>query len=192
MIRTGPGPYRRVSDAELRPSFYLVPQSGKAFMFSVQTGTVPGVRHPMVTPLLRAMLYSRVAGAAHRAALQREIVQRLPARNEIAIQRKLLSLLNSVIERPWAFAVCLSTSECHSYWREVSRLAGYSAVPSDRTGDAVSGVGIGALLKRHPAVAFGASLLNQMGRQSKDYYDFYARRLLNELALRGFAPDILR
>jgi hypothetical protein len=35
MIRSGQGPFRRVADKELRPIFYLVPQTGKAFMFSV-------------------------------------------------------------------------------------------------------------------------------------------------------------
>ena len=192
MVKTGQGPFRRVADAELRAIFYLVPQTGKAFMFSVTTGAIPGSNDPAVTHLLRAMLYTRVSSMRQQAELRTLIGASLPDRSQIAIRAKLLSLTRGIVERPWAFPACLSTPECRSNWREMSQIASYSAIPSDRSGDAVSGLGISALLRRVPALAFGAALINQFGGQSKDYYDFYARRLSNELALRGVPPDTLK
>ncbi|MBB3878936.1 hypothetical protein [Sphingomonas pseudosanguinis] len=110
----------------------------------------------------------------------------------IAIRAKIISLSRDVFEKPFAYHACLSTPENKTHWRELSKIAGLSAIPGDRTGDAVAGVGVAARLKNHPALAFGAALLNQFSGQSKDYYSFYAGRILNELALRGIPASSVK
>lgn len=192
IMLTGLGPFRRVADSELRAIFHLTGQGGKAFMISFTVGSFAGAENPAVTPLLRALLYVRLDSAAQRAELRRAIEHGLNDRNLISIRAKLLSLMTTVMQRLWAFPACLSTTECIGYWRRMRDVAGYSAIPSDRTGDAASGLAIGRLLRNQPLLAFGAALLNQFSGQSKDYYDFYARRLSDELALRGIPPNSLR
>lgn len=191
MIRTGAGPYRTVSDRELRPIFYLVPASGDAFMFSVTTTPPPGTEKPVVTCLLRAMLYTLVASPAERQTLVQEIERALPDRNDIAIRAKLLSLVRQAQERPWAFPALVDTIRCRRYHAEMKGAADASDIPAKVGADPVSGLGIGALLKKLPQVAFGLGLTNYFGGKSKDYYDFHARKIANELALRGIAPDTL-
>jgi len=137
------------------------------------------------------MLYVRLANGQQRQELAKEIEKRLADRAMIPIRAKLLSLIRDVAATPWAYPACITTEECKTYWREMNKIAGWSAIPSDRTGDAVSGLGLSALLKRLPQMAFGSALLNQFGGQSKDYYDSYARRLSDELALRGVPPSTL-
>lgn len=130
-MRSGAGPYRRVSDAELRDIFYLTPQTGKSFMFSITTRPVPGVNHPAVIPLLRALLYIRTASVKDRAAFVKSAERILSDRQLIAIRAKIISLSRDVFEKPFAYPACLSTPENKTYWRELSKIADLSAIPSD-------------------------------------------------------------
>jgi hypothetical protein len=191
MFRTGVGPYRAVSDRELRPIFYLVPVTGDAFMFSVTAKPPPGTEQPVVTRLLRAMLYVLVSSNSQQQALVREIERELPDRNDIAIKAKLMSLVRLVRERPWAYPALVDTYRCHQYHSAMKGVANASDTPAKVGADPVSGLGIGALLKSVPHIAFGLGLTNYFGGKSKDYYDFYARRIADELALRGIAPSTL-
>lgn len=191
MVKTGPGPYRVVSDGELRHIFYLAPASGDAFMFSVTTRPPPGTDKPIVTRLLRAMLYALVISSAERRALAQEIERSLHDRNDIAIKAKLLSLLEQVVDKPWAFPALMDTARCRRHYADIKGVADASDIPAKVGADPVSGLGIGALLKKLPHIAFGLGLTNYFGGKSKDYYDFYARKIASELALRGIAPDTL-
>ncbi len=100
-MRNGSGPYRRVSDRELRSIFYLIPQSGKSAWFvpSLLSTTMPppGTDNPIVTEFLRAMLYVQ-ALPSQEQQLRREIPRRLTDRNDIAIRAKLLSLTTQIRE----------------------------------------------------------------------------------------------
>lgn len=191
MFRTGNGPFRAVSDRELRPIFYLMPATGDAFMFSVTTRPPPGSEKPEVTRLLRAMLYTLVSNEREKRELIQEIQRTLSSRNDIAIKAKLLSAMRLTREKGWAFPALVDTNRCRQYHAELKRVSDASEIPAKAGADPVSALGIGALLRKLPQFAFGAGLTNYMGGKSKDYYDYYARRIANELALRGIAPDTL-
>jgi hypothetical protein len=192
MYRTGAGPYRKVADSELRYSFHLGPQTAKVFALKINYPPFAGSESPLVTPFLRALLYIMLDTASQRQELRREINAKLDDRNFIPIRAKLLSLIDNIPRKPWDFPPCLSTEDCKRYWKEMSKVATVSGIPSDRTGDAVTGMGVSYLLRNLPQLAWGGALLNQFTGQSKDYYDFYARRLQDELALRGIPPSTLQ
>lgn len=191
--RTGPGPHRMVADAELRPIFYLTPQSGRSFMIEVTTTPPPGSATPIVTQLLRAMLYVAVDTRPQRAALEHDIAAKLGERNDIAIRAKLLSLCRQASEKPWAYPALLDTQTCRRMYAELKPYVDTSDKVANFGSDPVSSIPIGAVLTKliTAAGAFGFGLATYFGGKSKDYYDFYAKRIAMELALRGIPESTL-
>jgi len=193
MYQTGPGPYRPVSDGELRSIFYLTPQTGRSFSLPVSTTPPPGTDQPQVTRLLRAMLYLRVEAPNQRDALYRAIEAGLPGRNNIAIKAALLSRCRQVIETPWAYPALHDTDSCKRMYNELKPIMEASDQVANAGSDPVSSMGIGAVLTKllSSAAAFGYGLATYFGGKSKDYYDFYMRRISQELALRGVPESSL-
>lgn len=207
---TGNGPYRRVRDAELRDIFYLTPQTGKSFWFVPSamstTAPPPGTEKPSVTELLRALLYLH-ASPAQPAELRRAIETRLTDRNDIAIRAKLLSLTTQVREKPWAYPACLSEPMCRRFYSQLKSIAGASEAAADTLGDPFSstaaGGGTSYVTSKLPAATRGSAakgfgigffamqLVNFFGGKSKDYHEFYMKRISDELALRGIPPNSL-
>ena len=192
-----PGPYRTVADAELRDIFFLTPQSGQALMISVKTGPFPGSTNPAVTPLLREMLYLLVMKPAELVALRRRIEHDLAGRDAIPIRAKLLSLVVHVFDEPWAFPALLDTPRCRAAYKELGGIANVSGKVSNLGTDPVSDLGVAAGLKKlfgtalTGMAAFGVSLTHYFGGRSQAYYSFYAKRISDELALRGIPPSSL-
>ena len=71
---------------------------------------------------------------------------------------------------------------------------------SDKTStgsDPVASLGVSWLIKRVAGigtagiVGFGLQLTRYFGKKNKEYYSFYAKRISDELALRGIAPSTL-
>ena len=190
-----PGPYRTVADAELRDIFFLTPQSAQALMISVKTGPFPGSADPVVTPLLREMLYLLTMKPAELIALRQRIEQQLAGRDAIPIRAKLLSLVAHVFDEPWAFPALLDAPRCRAAYKELSGIAKVSGKVSDLAADPVSDLGVAAGLKKllgttlTGMAAFGVSLTHYFGGRSQGYYSFYAKRLSDELALRGIPPS---
>lgn len=162
-------------------------------MFSVTTTPPPGVNLPAVTPLLRAMLYVVVDTRAQRIALERAIAAQLADRNEIAIRAKLLSLCRQAAEKPWAFPALLDTPTCRRMYAELKPLVEGSDTIANAGSDPVSSLPIMAALAKltTAAGAFGYGLMTYFGGKSKEYYEFYARRIATELALRGIPESAL-
>ncbi|WP_174278969.1 hypothetical protein [Sphingomonas bacterium] len=75
-----PAPYRAVQDSELRDIFYLTPQTGTSFMFTIHTPDFPGSQAPNVLVLLREMLTVHDMSPAGREQLKRRIAQALLGR----------------------------------------------------------------------------------------------------------------
>lgn len=209
-MQTGTGPYRQVSDDELRGIFYLVPQTGKSFWFVPSifstTRPPPGTEKPVVTELLRAMLYA-YTNPTQAGELRSAIAARLPDRNDIVIRAKLLSLLGQIREKPWAYPACLETRLCRQFYNQLKPIAGVSETAAETLGDPFSGAAAGGgashftsklpqATRADAAVAFGMGffaiqLINFFGGKSKDYYEFYMKRISDELALRGIPPSSL-
>ncbi len=209
-MRNGSGPYRRVSDRELRSIFYLIPQSGKSAWFvpSLLSTTMPppGTDNPIVTEFLRAMLYVQ-ALPSQEQQLRREIPRRLTDRNDIAIRAKLLSLTTQIREKPWAFPACLPEKLCRQFYKELKKIVDTSEIAADFMSDPFSSSGAsgasaaianraknfsaGAFAKGSAMGMFAIGLTNFFGGKSKDYYEFYTKRISDELALRGIPPSSL-
>lgn len=187
------GPYRNVGDGELRPIFYLTPQSGRSFMFNVTSTPPPGSDLPAVTALLRAMLYVRVDTRAERVALERDIGARLPNRNDIAIRAKLLSLCRQAADKPWGFPALIDTPTCRRIYAELKPLVNASDTITNTGSDPISAIAVGGVLRRVSGAAgvFGFGLMTYFSGKSKDCYDFYARRIASELTMRGIPESSL-
>lgn len=194
MIRTGPGPHRSVADGELRSIFYLTPQRGRSFMFTVTTDAFVGSSHPAVTPLLRAMLYAVVNTPEQNRALAAEINAKLAGRETIPIRAKLLSHMNLVRQQPWAFPALYDTRTCRAMHQEISKIAGISDEVASNGNDFITEAGIGAALVRYVSgvAALAWQSIRYYGGKSKDYYEFHARRIAEELALRGIPSSMLQ
>lgn len=193
MYLTGPGPHRIVHDNELRDIFFLAPQHGRAFLFSVTSSLPPGTDGLAVTALLRAMLYLRVANANQRAALGREIESKLLSHNDIAIRAKLLSLCRHAIEEPWAYPALYPTDALRRFYADLKPIASASDTVANAGADPVTNMGVSAALAKllTTAAAFGWNLANYFGGKSKDYYEFYMQRIVIELSRRGIPATSL-
>lgn len=111
-VVTGPGPYRSVTDAELRPIFYLVPQKAYVLeLFPITTSPPPGVGDPRVTVLLRRILYVRRLAMPDMRRLAEDAHALATDRQMISISAKLISLMRAAFETPWAYPALLSTPE---------------------------------------------------------------------------------
>lgn len=206
MAGNRPGPFRFVSDGELRDIFYLTPQSGTAFMLRVGTGPFPHANEPIVTPILREMLYLFQLRPGERLELRKRIEAAFADREHIPIRAKLLSLIGRVQQEPWAFPALLDTKMCRELYTKLNGVAGASDTVASLGSDPVSDLGIAAVLKKifdnvpgSAAVkagaagmaAFGVALTRYFAGKSKDYYAFYTKRISDELALRGVPPSSL-
>jgi hypothetical protein len=139
--------------------------------------------------------------------LRREIPERLKERNDIAIRAKLLSLTTQIREKPWTFPACLPEKLCRQFYQELKGIADRSEMAADFMADpaspAVGAGGVTLLQKRAGPLSAGSiakastmglfaiSLTNFFAGKSKDYYEFYTRRISDELALRGIPPSTL-
>ncbi|RYF12458.1 MAG: hypothetical protein EOO77_17385 [Oxalobacteraceae bacterium] len=191
------GLYRNVRDEELRDIFYLTPQKGSAFMLEIQTGAFHGSNRPGVTALLRDMLGLMKMTFPQRTALRQKIARTLAAREDIAVKAKLVSLTTMIPQRPWAFPALLDTPTCRGLYTEMNKIAGYADTPASGLADPVSEFGIAAAISKifrafGTVVTFGVDLTRYLGGKTKDYYAFYAKRISDELALRGIAPSSLQ
>lgn len=209
-MRTGSGPYRAVADAELRSIFYLVSTTAKSFWFIpnflTTTTPPPGTDKPAVTQLLRALLY--VHAVPSQANELRQIIEKqLADRNDIAIRAKLLSLIGQIREKPWAFPACVATPLCRQFYARLKPIMETSEMAADFMGDpfttaAAPGAASAVAAKTGTVTAgriiggaaMGGSILsltNFFAGKSKDYYEFYMKRISDELALRGIPPSSL-
>ena len=171
-------------------------------MFSIKTKPPPGFDNPAVLPLLRAMLYTRVASVAERMELRREIERQLPTRNGIVVRAKLLSLMNLVLERPWAFPACLSTAECRAWHARFKKIADASQNVEDALTNPFADAGAAGAADRYvkkpdlrqlvSSGAFAVALSSFFSGKSADWYNYYRERLAVELALRGIPSSALR
>ncbi|WP_156347719.1 MULTISPECIES: hypothetical protein [unclassified Sphingomonas] len=209
-MQTGLGPYRRVRDGELRSIFYLTQQTGKSAWFVpawLSTARPPpGTDSHVVTDLLRNMLYVH-ALPSQEQQLRREISRRLKERNDIAIRAKLLSLTTQIREKPWAFPACLPERLCRQFYQELKKIVDTSEFAADFMSDPFSSSGASgastALVNRAKSLSagkfargtamgmFAIGLTNFFAGKSKDYYEFYTKRISDELALRGIPPSSL-
>lgn len=204
-----PGPYRFVSDSELRDIFYLTPQKGTTVMapFNITTPNFPHSTDPAVMSLLRELLYLFKMSVAERLQLRKRIETILNDREHIPIRAKLISLMSRIREQPWAYPALLDTKMCKELYAKLNQVAEVSDTVATVGSDPVSDIGVGAGLRKifmsvqgSAAVksvtagmaAFAVSLTRFFGGKSKDYYAFYARRISNELALRGIPPSTLQ
>jgi hypothetical protein len=192
------GPYRLVKDGELRDIFYLTPQTGRTFIypFPVTTGHFHGSQDARVTPIPREMLGLYGYTPAQGVALKGRIAAALPDREAIVIRAKLISLVDHVFEKPWAFPALLATPTCRKLFRELNATAGVADHVASTGADPATQTGLGALLthflKKAGAVAALSVIWTQyLSGKTKDYYAFYAKRVSDELALRGIAPSSL-
>lgn len=194
MYLTGPGPYRKVLDSELRDIFFLAPQEGRAFIFSVQSTPPPGTDSPIVTGLLRAMLYFRVDNSAQRVELQREIETKLAGHNNIAIRAKLVSICRQILAEPWAYPAAYPTDALRRFHADLKPIASASDTAANMGADPVANMAVSAALAKllSSAAAFGWNLVNYFGGKSKDYYEFYLNRIVIELSRRGVPPVALK
>ncbi|WP_125660891.1 hypothetical protein [Sphingomonas sp. 2R-10] len=199
-----------MGDEELRSIFYLTPQSGKSAWFVPSwlssTRPPPGAGSPIVTGLLRTMLYVHALPSCEQQ-LRREIPRRLKDRNDVAIRAKLLSLTTQIRERPWAFPACLPEKLCRQFHTELKKIVDASEVAADFMSDPFSSSGAsgastaianragnlstGSVAKGFSMGMFAIGLTNFFGGKSKDYYEFYTKRISDELALRGIPPSSL-
>jgi hypothetical protein len=191
------GFYRKIRDEELRNIFYLIPQKGSAFMLDIQTGAFHGSNRPGVTALLRDMMGLMNMTIPQRSALRQKIAGALPSREDVAIRARLISLTTIVLQRPWAFPALLDTPTCRALYAEMNKIAGYADTPASGLADPVSELGIAGAISKifrafGPMVTFGVDLTRYLGGKTKDYYAFYAKRISDELALRGISPSSLR
>lgn len=190
-------PYRNVQDSELRDIFYLTPQTGTSFMFTVHTPDFPGSESPAVTPILRDMLTVHDMSSPQREQLKRHIAQTLSGRDQIPIQAHLISLVDRAVEEPWAFPVMLDTPTCRELWHEFNSVATGSNTVASTGADPVSSKGIGAALvaifkKTGALITFSVGYAQYIFGKNRDYYAFHAKRISDELALRGIPPSSLK
>lgn len=177
----------------MRDIFFLTPQHGRAFIFSVTTAPPPGTAQPIVTTLLRAMLYLRADTGAQRRDLQNEIEAKLSQSDNIAIRAKLLSLCQRGLEEPWAFPALYPTDALRRFYADLKPIAAVSDTVANAGADPVANMGVSAALAKMltTAAAFGWNLANYFGGKSKDYYEFYLQRIALELSRRGVPPSSL-
>jgi hypothetical protein len=116
-------------------------------------------------------------------------------------------LIGQVREKPWAFPACIDTQLCRQFYKELKPIVDASESAADFMGDPVSppaaGAASAAIASRvGPATAaniakgfgigsFAVSLTNFFAGKSKDYYEYYMKRISDELALRGIPPSSL-
>lgn len=191
------GPYRYVHDTELRDIFYLTPQTGQAFMFTVHTQAFPGADSPGVTAALREMLTIHDMSPAQRTAFKRHIAQALPSREQIVIRAHLISIVDRVFEKPWTYPALLDTNTCRELWQQLNSVASESDTVASTGADPVFSKGIGAALvflfkKTGAFITFATGYTQYLAGKNKDYYAFYAKRISDELALRGVPPSTLK
>ena len=139
--------------------------------------------------------------------LKLAIERELQDRNDTAIKAKLLFLLTQIKEKPRAFPACVSTGLNKKFYKELAPIADISDKGANFIGDPMSTSGLSGgsayvASKTGPATAgrivggaaYGgmvASLLNFFSGKSKDYYEFYMKRISDELALRGIPASSL-
>ena len=191
------GPYRSVHDSELRVIFYLTPQTGRAFMFTVHTQAFNGSNTSGVTVVLREMLLLHDMSPGQRAQFKRHIAEALPSREQIAIRFHLISIVDRVFETPWAYPALLDTKTCLDLWHQFNAVATDSDTVASTGADPVSSKGVGAALvaifkKAGAFLTFTVGYTQYLAGKNKDYYAFYAKRISDELALRGIAPSSLK
>lgn len=117
----------------------------------------------------------------------------LSGRNDIAIRAALLTRCQQVIEKPWAYPASLDTKTCRKAYLKLQPYVSASDSVANTASDPWSSALIGGVLTKllGASVAFGYGLVTYYGGKSKDYYEFYARRIASELALRGIPESSL-
>lgn len=194
-MRTGIGPYRHVQDEELRSIFFIDQQEGSFnFIIKVKTAKLKESDPVEITKILRAMLYCHQSSMAEITNMRHVIARATPTVDDIPLRGRLFSVLTQLQQKPWAFPACISTNECRKYYKEMDIYFNGSAFSSEILADpgtsTGAGFGVAYLAKKFSLAAASLGLsavqfLNFFGGKSKDYYDFYMRRIENELALRG-------
>ncbi len=101
------------------------------------------------------------------------------------------------MEEPWAFPVMLDTPTCCELWHTFNAVANGSDRVASTGADPVSSKGIGAALiaifkKTGALITFSLSYAQYIFGKNRDYYAYHARRIADELALRGVPPSSLR
>lgn len=123
------GPYRSVHDSELRDIFYLTPQSGRAFMFTVHTQAFPGAASPTVTAILREMLSLHDMSPPQRVQFKRHIAEALPGREQIVIRAHLVNIVAEYRKDPGLILRYLTPRRCLNFgtsstrWRPIPILS---------------------------------------------------------------------
>lgn len=209
-MQARPGPYRQVRDSELRSIFFLIPMVGKSFWFvpsfMMTTTPPPGTDKPIVTQILREMLYV-LATPSITEQLHATITRELSHRDDIAIKAKLLSLIGQIRKKPWAFPACLGTRHCRNFYHQLKSIVDASGVAADFMGDpfstsAATGGASAAAARARPVTganiiggaAYGGMLIsmtNFFASKSEGYYEAYMKGISDELALRGISPSSL-
>lgn len=192
------GPYRPVRDGELRDIFYLTPQSGRTFLLPtpVSVGAFPGSNDPRVTPMLREMLGLYGFNYGQRVRLKARIAQTLSEREVIPIRAHLISLVDRVFEKPWAFPALLDTATCRALYQKFNEVSGAADTIASTAADPIAqrglDMGVTAILKKVGGMIMATLNWTQyLGGKTKDYYGFYANGISDELALRGIPPSSL-
>ena len=193
MYQTGAGPYRIVSDNQLRPIFNLTPPTMKIIMFSYQPPEMPGVNQSVVTTLLRAMLYLHKDAPSQRDELYRDIHDRLSGRDNLAIQAALLSRCRQALEEPWNYPALLDTQTCRQLYHQLGQVTTGSDKVASIGNNPFTNIGVGALLIKYLSklAGSGLELTTFFAGQSKDHYQFQQDRIANELALRGLSKEAI-
>lgn len=186
----GPGPFRAIQDRELRTIFYLMPtRTWLLGLLPMNTTPPPGTNDPRLTRLLRRMLYVR---RLHRAALQ-SLAQDARAlqsdRQMIAISAKLLSLMRQAFEAPWAFPALLETKDILRFCDAFNGITDITSVVSNVTGTTPASYAL-SFLSRFAGTAAGHAIY--MTSLTNDHYEFYAKKMDDELNLRQVNTRLLR
>lgn len=180
---------RVIPDGELRPIFYLQPQTAWLFEFiPITTSPPPGAGDARVTAILRRMLYLRVIDTSAFQTLAENTASLQHDRQLIAISAKLISLMRLAFERPWAFPALLRTKDIIALRPAFSKVADLTRIPGGITASTPTGFALSFLSRFAGATvthtSYAASLTNR-------HYDFYLQRMNTELNLRGVNAGLL-